>query len=51
MSPVMLVLSTFRQSDEAINLAIEKAKECQSLMVVYLNIGCKITAFCLGPSV
>ncbi len=36
MRPIMLALSTFRQSNEAIRLAIEKAKEGKNLMVFFV---------------
>ena len=36
MKPVMLALSTFRQSENAIQLAIEKAKISKNLVVAYV---------------
>jgi len=36
MGPIMLALSTFRQSEKAIQLAIEKAKEGKSLIIVFV---------------
>jgi len=36
MKPVMLALSTFRQSENAIQLAIEKAKVNKNLVVAYV---------------
>jgi len=36
MKPVMLALSTFRRSQKAIDLAIEKAAEGKQLVVVYV---------------
>ncbi len=35
-APVMLALSTFRKSDQAVELAIEKASKCRKLVVVYV---------------
>ena len=34
--PILLALSTFRQSDAAVNLAIEKAKPNRDLVIVYV---------------
>jgi len=36
MKPIMLALSTFRQSDDAVQLAIEKAKTNKNLVVAYV---------------
>jgi len=36
MPPVMLALSTFRQSEEAVRLALEKAREPGVLVIVYV---------------
>jgi nucleotide-binding universal stress UspA family protein len=36
MKPIMLALSTFRQSDNAVQLAIEKAKTNKNLVVAYI---------------
>jgi len=36
MRPIMLALSTFRKSDEAIRLAIEKAREGKNLIVLFV---------------
>lgn len=36
MKPIMLALSTFRQSEKAVDLAIEKAGESKRLVVVYV---------------
>jgi len=36
MKPIMLALSTFRQSDDAVQLAIEKAKTNKNLVVAYI---------------
>ena len=36
MQPVMLALSTFRQSEMAISRALEKAKETKNLLIVYV---------------
>jgi hypothetical protein len=36
MRPIILALSTFRKSDEAIRLAIEKAKEGKNLIVLFV---------------
>lgn len=50
MSPVMLALSTFRQSDEAVNLAIKKAKEGRSLTVVYV-VDINIERYLMGSKI
>ncbi|MEW6360018.1 MAG: universal stress protein [Planctomycetota bacterium] len=36
MKPILLALSTFRQSERAVDLAIERAKEGRRLVVVYV---------------
>ena len=36
MGPIMLALSTFRQSDRAVELAVEKAKEGRLLVIVFV---------------
>jgi nucleotide-binding universal stress UspA family protein len=36
MKPIMLALSTFRQSDNAVQLAIEKAKSNKNLVIAYI---------------
>ena len=37
--PVMLALSTFKHADRAINTALEKARQCRRLVIVY---GCNV---------
>ena len=55
-APIMLALSTFRQSDRAIEVAIDKAAPCKRLIVVYVvdvNLGRYMIGSDLGfvPSV
>jgi len=55
-APIMLALSTFRQSNRAIEMAIDKAAQCKHLIIVYVvdvNLGRYMIGSDLGfvPSV
>jgi len=50
MRPVLLALSTFRQSPEAVALAIEKAREPGKLIVVYV-VDVNLARYFIGTDV
>ena len=49
MGPIMLALSTFRNSDRAVKLAIEKAKEGKNLIIAFV-VDANLARYIIGSS-